>query len=44
MRDEGTGDQGAAVGDRCTADGHYGTIRFIGEVPPTEGKASLPDK
>ena len=29
----------ASVGARCVCDGYYATIRFIGEVPPTKGKA-----
>ena len=26
------------VGTRCNLDGYKGTIRYIGSVPPTEGK------
>ena len=26
------------VGTRCVCEGYYGTICYIGEVPPTSGK------
>ena len=35
-----SGESSASVGARCVCDGFYATIRFIGEVPPTKGKAT----
>ena len=26
------------LGDRIECDGYYGTVRFIGQVPPTKGE------
>ena len=30
-------DHTPAVGSRFLFEGHFGTIRYVGEVPPTEG-------
>lgn len=27
-----------AVGQRCVCDGYYGTVKYLGEVPPSQGK------
>ena len=26
-----------SVGSRCVSEGFYGTIRYVGEVPPSKG-------
>ena len=28
------------VGRRCACEGFYGTIRYVGEVPPSQGSAN----
>ena len=28
---------GVTLGSRCACEGHYGTVRYVGEVPPSKG-------
>ncbi|XP_071512101.1 tubulin-specific chaperone E-like [Diadema antillarum] len=33
-----TSEENVEVGDRILSEGHYGTVRYTGKVPPTEGQ------
>ena len=32
------GEVTAAIGQRCVCAGYYGTVKYLGEVPPSQGK------